>query len=578
MLKSTPLVPSADSNLPIALRPGVDFGPLPGSVFDDPGDEKSWHVSQLSTSLTRYFEGREPSWYASAVAPLAGAERVLDLGCGPGLALRALLEQGSSTVLGIERWPAFVAKSTPQAPIVAHDLSLPMPFLGPGSFDGVFSHYVLDYVSPICARQVLREAHRVLSPGGLLVIYLAGMGLGGGDESRTVSYSPPVMRRLLAEAGFDDATVEASPNGRNTVVRARRPESVSNDRPPNAAPGARIEGDTQLSASWTDVSGPLEFELAGTGHRATFNLERPGADSDDSAVGVCVRVQLRPGGGTEAQLCVWCGYSPVAAESVAVEFTATEVRVRGGVEIRHAETWTPSPVSLEPACSAYSHFEDLPSGRDLSESERGAEGRRVVVEPVAGRSVESWDMLAPGRNRFLVRRAFRTELGELDRDWLAGRLHGVVVGAAELVGEERRDLLLWSSWRQCLLFLEGENWGSILRAAERRVEEIHGPLIIVDPAPSSSSRSLPPDVASFVARRETAFVLLDGVSLECSRQDELALISSSLLTSSQDGHALSRSESADETLRYLTERTLLMRLRQNSDCSWGEVGRRPPAS
>ncbi len=84
-VKSVSPLPISDPDLPIAMRPAVEFPPARGSIFDDPGDEKSWHASQRSESLSRYYEGREPSWYASAITPLKGADRVLDLGCGPGL-------------------------------------------------------------------------------------------------------------------------------------------------------------------------------------------------------------------------------------------------------------------------------------------------------------------------------------------------------------------------------------------------------------------------------------------------------------------------------------------------------------
>ena len=453
-----------------------------------------------------------------------------------------------------------------------------MPFLPSGSFDGVFSHYVLDYVSPICARQVLREAHRVLAPGGLLVIYLAGMGLGGGDESRTVSYSPTAMRRLLAEAGFDEVEAEASPNGRNTVARARHLGSPRNGIAPSVAPSARIDGDTQLSASFPRARGPreLELELAGTGHRAAVSVKLPGSEQDDSAISVCVRAQLGPGS-TELQLCAWRGFSPIVAEAVRVEFAATEMQILSEAEVGHVDRWVPSSVGLEPAGSAYARFDDLTPGAGLSEAERGAEGRQVVVESVNGPAIESRDELGPGRNRFLVRRASRLDLPALDRDWLAARLHGVAVSAAELDGEGWRELLLWSGWRQSMVYLEGEDWESIRGVAERRGEELRGPLVLVDPALSSfvPARGLPADVVSFAAGRDAVLVLLGEESLALSDQREVARASAFLLLSFQGAPRARVEEQADEVLRYLTERTLLMRLRQTSGCSWAEVGRRP---
>ncbi|HEY2636413.1 MAG TPA: class I SAM-dependent methyltransferase, partial [Solirubrobacteraceae bacterium] len=161
------------------------LGVTPGSVFEDPADEKSWHRAQRFESVARYYEGREPSWYAPVIRPLAGARRVLDLGCGPGLTMRALLEAGAESVVGIERWPGFARMAAPDTSVLLHDLTLPAPFLPSASFDGVVSHFVFEYISPIGLRQVLREAHRVLAPGGRAALYLVATGTGGGDEGKT---------------------------------------------------------------------------------------------------------------------------------------------------------------------------------------------------------------------------------------------------------------------------------------------------------------------------------------------------------------------------------------------------------
>jgi SAM-dependent methyltransferase len=582
-VKSISPVPIADQNLPIALRSAVGFSPVRGSIFDDPSDEKSWHISQRSTSLTRYFEGREPSWYASAIALFEDAHRVLDLGCGPGLTLRALRDKGSSAVLGIDRWPAFVANSTPEAPIVAHDLSLPMPFLESGSFDGVLSHYVLDYVSPICVRQVLREAYRVLAPEGCLVLYMAAMGLGGGDESRTISYSPRVLRALLAEAGFGEVEVEASPNGRNSVARARRSATMLNETSVPPEPRAVIDGDTQLSASFLHPGDGLEFELSGLGHRAVFSVDLPSAQpGDDSRVAACARAQRMADGGTELQLWVWRGYSPLVAECTRVEFAATDMRITGvgDEEVGHVSVWSPGPLSLEPSANAHVRFDELVFGGDLSEVERGAEGRQVVVESADDAPVERWDLLGPGRNRFLIRQASRLDLATLDREWLASQFHGVAVTAPELGGEKLRELLLWCGWRQSLLYLGGADWESIVAVARRREAEMEGPVVLVDPALAlgGTAQPLEPEVAAFAAAHDHFFVLLGSESWERSGSGDLALVSGRLLLGGSNAAQHVEERDADETLRYLTERTVLMRLRQVHGCSWAEVGRRPALS
>jgi SAM-dependent methyltransferase len=459
----------SNANLPIALRPAVEFAPTRGSLFDDPGDEKSWHRSQRSESLNRYYEGRDPSWYASAIAPLAGSRRVLDLGCGPGLALQALLAQGATGVLGVDRWMAFAHGADSSTPVVAHDLTLPMPFLSSGSFDAVLSHYALDYVSPIGMRQVLREAHRVLAPGGRLLVYVAAIGLGSGDATRTVPYSPAALRPLLEEAGFDEVEVEAPAGGRNSVARARRSSS------PASSPGgdevrAVVEGDTQLSAAFPAGSERLECELSGPARSTSLRLELPAAAANEegSRVSVCARCLPLAGGGSELQLWVWRGTALVRSERLRFEWRATELRLRCGGEVEHFSAWNPRELPVEPAGDAYASASGLRPGADLAEAERGAEGRRIVVERSGEEEVDAAALLSPSRNRFLVRRPAGLDLARLDSEWLAGDVHGIVLDAAELEGAAGAELALWAGWREALLLLEGDEWEPLLAAAGER--------------------------------------------------------------------------------------------------------------
>jgi SAM-dependent methyltransferase len=567
----------SDPDLPIALRPDVDFPAVRGSVFDDPGDEKSWHVSQRSEGLTRYFEGREPSWYASAIAPLEGAGRVLDLGCGPGLTLAALLERGCSRVLGVDRWPAFTASSTPAAPIVAHDLTLPMPFLASGSFDGVLSHYALDYVSPIGMRQVLREAHRVLVPGGRLVIYVAAVGTGSGDPARTAVYSPPALRTLLLEAGFEEVSVEAPSNGRNSVVIARRRGSPGSDQAHPGEPRTSIEGDTQISAAFSSGGAGIEVELVGSGRRTGLAFDLPPRSAGGSRVSVCVRA-LHPAPGTiELQAWAWHGYEPVVCERARFEFDATALRVGCAGDVEHVSTWQPGELSIEPPGNAHRRFDEISPGVDLSEAERGAEGRQIVVEAGRAPAGEVAVPLGPGRNRFLVRRATEVNASAIDRQWFAGSAHGLAFEAEELGGERARDLLLWAGWRQALVYLGGHDWEAILAAAAMRQAELRSPVILVDPALHSRSvpSPLPADVAAFVAEHGQFFVVVSAESRRCSDVGDLARISKRILHGGPPSGDEIAMRDANETLRYLAERTMLIRLRQVYGHSPAEVGRRP---
>jgi SAM-dependent methyltransferase len=579
---NSPLLISA--HLPVALRPVVDYPSVRGSVFDDPGDEKSWHISQRSDALSRFYAGREPAWYGSAISSLKGAERVLDLGCGPGLALQALLEQGCSSVLGVDRWPDFAANSTPETPIIAHDLSLPMPFLESGSFDGVFSHYALDYVSPICLRQVLREARRLLAPGGRLVIYVAAVGLGGGDEARTVSYTPAVLRVLLDEAGFAEIDVQAASEGRNSIAKARRgADGLDAGQAKSQEVAAHIEGDTQLTAAFSGDLDAVQCEVMGEeGRTATFVFELSPADSIDAGrVSVCARALVQATGGTELQLWVWRGLTPVAMECARLEFAATELRLgAAGSGCEHVSTWRPGELPVEPVGNAHSRFEDLRPGDALSVAERGEEGRQVVVEPARPLPPDAAEQLGPGRNRFLVKRASGLDLDTADREWLGGRLHGIALGVVDLDRKGAREWLLWAAWRQAMVYLDGPSWKSIFLSASEREDELGSPLILVDPAASGDGplEAPPPELIDFATAGNRRFVLLGPECLDLVDQADLRAIRRHLLYSGPRGDNESElPEGANENLRYLTERTLLMRLRQAHGFSPAQVGRRSSA-
>jgi SAM-dependent methyltransferase len=580
---SSPLLISS-AHLPVALRPLVDFPPVRGSIFDDPGDEKSWHTSQRSDALNRFYADREPAWYGSAISSLKGAERVLDLGCGPGLALRALLEQGCSSVLGVDRWPDFAANSTPEAPIIAHDLSLPMPFLASGSFDGVFSHYALDYVSPICLRQVLREARRVLAPDGRLVIYVAAVGLGGGDEARTASYAPAMLRALLDEAGFADVDVQAASEGRNSIAKARRGADDLDAGQADPQVVARIEGDTQVSAAFSGDPEAVRCEVMDEeGRIATFVFELPPADPIDAGrVSICARAPAQAIAGTELQLWVWRGLTPVAMECARLEFAAAELRMSvAGSGCEHVSTWRPAELPVEPVGNACARFEDLPHGDALSVAERGEEGRQIVVEPARPLPPDAAEQLGPGRNRFLVKRTSGLDLDTADDEWLAGRLGGIALSGEDLDRRGAREWLLWAAWRQAMVYLGGLDWKSILMAASEREDELRSPLILVDPALSGDgpSEAPPPELIDFATADSGRFVLVGPECLELVDRTDLRAIRRHLLCGGPGGDSESGLlEGANENLRYLTERTLLIRLRQAHGFSPAEVGRRSSAS
>jgi SAM-dependent methyltransferase len=96
--------------------------------------------------------------------------RVLDAGCGAGAHTAALLDRGAQ-VTGVDASAGMLAiardRLGPSVPLHHTDLADPLPFED-GSFDLVLAalvlHYLQDWGPP------LREFHRVLVPGGRLVV------------------------------------------------------------------------------------------------------------------------------------------------------------------------------------------------------------------------------------------------------------------------------------------------------------------------------------------------------------------------------------------------------------------------
>ena len=152
--------------------------------------------------FTRLFEQ-----YVTELA-LPSKARVLEIGCGTGVVMRALAgrEDFDGTIHGIDQSPMFIeaarerAKEVGYAEVIslevgdAHQLSVES-----GSFDLVIAHTLISHVTS--PREVLSEAARVLKIGGSLVVF------DGDYASLTYDYPDEILARRM-----DDALAQATFN------------------------------------------------------------------------------------------------------------------------------------------------------------------------------------------------------------------------------------------------------------------------------------------------------------------------------------------------------------------------------
>ncbi len=144
-----------------------------------------------------------------------GQGRLLDFGCGGGAFLEQMHRAGWQ-VAGVDMSEIAVERVRSELGIRALAGSLPHPELAEQSFDVVTMWHSLEHVhQPL---EVLRAAHRLLAPGGQLVVEVPnidslpfawfGQAWFGLDLPRHLThFVPATLQRLLERAGFEPGPV-----------------------------------------------------------------------------------------------------------------------------------------------------------------------------------------------------------------------------------------------------------------------------------------------------------------------------------------------------------------------------------
>ena len=155
------------------------------------------------------------------------ATRVLDLGFGGGLTFGPLLERGAS-VIGVDRAQDMVAAASARhrADVDSGRLSLHAGEVRALPLDDALVDRVLTvntvYFWPDLA-PALREIHRVLAPGGRLVIGIRDATvMERVDPAVFTVRRPDEIAAALGSAGFGSPEVDTAPDGKSHLIIATR--------------------------------------------------------------------------------------------------------------------------------------------------------------------------------------------------------------------------------------------------------------------------------------------------------------------------------------------------------------------
>ena len=196
--------------------------------------------------------GRDELDAAAMYLPAPGGPaRVLDVGCGSGVALARMRELGWQ-VQGVEVDPGGVeaarARGVPVCSGRLEDQQFPE-----ASFDAVHSAHVLEHVHDPSG--LVRECSRVLKPGGLLVLLTPNPDSWGHGLFRSawLNLDPPRhlflftaanLRRLAGDAGLEVTALRSTPRSAwvygalsRCIRRTGRGEMASLGQPANLAYG-----------------------------------------------------------------------------------------------------------------------------------------------------------------------------------------------------------------------------------------------------------------------------------------------------------------------------------------------------
>lgn len=204
----------------------------------------------------RIYDAEEHHWWYVGMRELNGTllgdratrpgSRLLDAGCGTGGFLRWLLDRRSfAHAAGVDLAASAVTlarQRVPEADLRPAPLSA-LPF-DDGTFDLVVSNDVLQHIHEDDVQRSLDELHRVLAPGGTLLMRTNGARTLRRERDDWRAYDRRTVQRLLAETGLEVERVTYA----NTLLslwgaaRGRSPHAPTEDGDgiPRETPGRAV--------------------------------------------------------------------------------------------------------------------------------------------------------------------------------------------------------------------------------------------------------------------------------------------------------------------------------------------------
>lgn len=166
------------------------------------GHVVGWILAGRGSNLARN------RWTVDLIAPAPG-ERILEVGCGPGVALQRVLAHGGVTATGVDHSEVMIAQArrrnakavkTGRLKLI---LGTTADVPGAGSFDKAFSINVVQFVDQAA---FARQLSALLKPGGLLATTFQPRAAGASREDALDVAGR--ISRVLGEAGFVNIRTE----------------------------------------------------------------------------------------------------------------------------------------------------------------------------------------------------------------------------------------------------------------------------------------------------------------------------------------------------------------------------------